>query len=233
MPAVYQILMIDDDKDLCKLVKSQLESEQYKFETRDNGAKGVLYVQSAHVDLILLDVVMPTLNGIEAAKAIRHHSPDIPIIFLTSQSDIQTKLDGFKAGADDYIIKPFVIEELKARIQAILKRRKSNTTTSGKDDIGKLGKFTFNYPTRQLISDEETKSLSIKEAELIKLLLDNKDEFVKRETILTYIWGKVDDYAANSMDVYLSRIRKLFKTDPTITIENLHGTGFRLTISKS
>ncbi len=232
MSVSYKILMIDDDKDLCRLVKRQLESDVYTVEVRDNGAKGVLYVQSAQVDLILLDVVMPALNGIEAAKAIRHHNPDIPIIFLTSQSDIQTKLEGFKAGADDYIIKPFIIDELKARVEAILRRKKVVNVEKG-SNISQIGLFTFNYQSRQLTSATETKSLSIKEAELIKLLMDNKDEFVKRDTILTYIWGKVDDYAANSMDVYLSRVRKLFREDPAIHIENLHGTGFRITIGKA
>jgi DNA-binding response OmpR family regulator len=227
------ILIIDDDKELSALIKKQLIAEQYQVDCMSNGAKGVLFFQTAKIDLVLIDIVMPELNGIEAAKAIRHHNQDTPIIFLTSQSDIQTKLEGFRAGADDYLIKPFDIDELKVRIGAVLRRKSGSFKNIDIQENVPLGIFTFNYLSRQLKSPMQTKSLSIKEAELLKLLSDHLGEFVKRETILTYVWGKVDDYATNSMDVYLSRVRKLLKEDSRIAIQNLHGTGFKLHISNT
>jgi len=229
-PHKAHILIIDDDKELSVLIKKHLTDEQYHVDYMNNGAKGVLFFQTAKIDLLLIDIVMPELNCIEAAKAIRHHNQDVPIIFLTSQSDIQTKLEGFRAGADDYLIKPFDIEELKMRIGAVLRRKSGSIKKSKLNEYITLGIFTFNYENRELKSPEQTKALSIKEAELLKLLSDNMGEYVKRETILTYVWGKVDDYAANSMDVYLSRVRKLLKEDSRITIENLHGTGYKLHI---
>jgi DNA-binding response OmpR family regulator len=232
-PHKAHILIIDDDKELSVLIKKHLTDEQYHVDYMNNGAKGVLFFQTAKIDLLLIDIVMPELNGIEAAKAIRHHNQDVPIIFLTSQRDIQTKLEGFRAGADDYLIKPFDIEELKMRIGAVLRRKSGSIKKSKLNENITLGIFTFNYENRELKSPEQTKALSIKEAELLKLLSDNMGEYVKRETILTYVWGKVDDYAANSMDVYLSRVRKLLKEDSRITIENLHGTGYKLHINNT
>lgn len=232
-PHKAHILIIDDDKELSGLIKKHLTDEQYQVDCMNNGAKGVLFFQTAKIDLVLIDIVMPELNGIEAAKAIRYHNQDVPIIFLTSQSDIQTKLEGFRAGADDYLIKPFNIDELKMRIGAVLRRKPVSIKKSELQEILTLGIFTFNFLNRELKSPTQTKLLSIKEAELLKLLFDNNGELVKRETILTYVWGKVDDYAANSMDVYLSRVRKLLKEDSRITIENLHGTGFKLHINNT
>jgi two-component system OmpR family response regulator len=229
-PHKAHILIIDDDKELSGLIKKHLTDEQYQVDCMNNGAKGVMFFQTAKINLVLIDIVMPELNGIEAAKAIRHHNQDVPIIFLTSQSDIQTKLEGFKAGADDYLIKPFNIEELKMRIGAVLRRKTGSIKKSELHENLTLGIFTFNYQTRELKSPAQTKLLSIKEADLLKLLFDNIGELVKRDTILTYVWGKVDDYAANSMDVYLSRLRKLLKEDSQIMIENLHGTGYKLHI---
>lgn len=232
-PHKAHILIIDDDKELSGLIKKHLTDEQYQVDCMNNGAKGVLFFQTAKIDLVLIDIVMPELNGIEAAKAIRYHNQDVPIIFLTSQSDIQTKLEGFRAGADDYLIKPFNIDELKMRIGAVLRRKPVSIKKPELQEILTLGIFTFNFLNRELKSPTQTKLLSIKEAELLKLLFDNNGELVKRETILTYVWGKVDDYAANSMDVYLSRVRKLLKEDSRITIENLHGTGFKLHINNT
>lgn len=232
-PHKAHILIIDDDKELSGLIKKHLTDEQYQVDCMNNGAKGVLFFQTAKIDLVLIDVVMPELSGIEAAKAIRYHNQDVPIIFLTSQSDIQTKLEGFRAGADDYLIKPFNIDELKMRIGAVLRRKPVSIKKPELQEILTLGIFTFNFLNRELKSPTQTKLLSIKEAELLKLLFDNNGELVKRETILTYVWGKVDDYAANSMDVYLSRVRKLLKEDSRITIENLHGTGFKLHINNT
>ncbi|MFN5883698.1 MAG: response regulator transcription factor [Bacteroidota bacterium] len=229
-PHKAHILIIDDDKELSGLIKKHLTAEHYQVNYMNNGAKGVMFFQTAKIDLILIDIVMPELNGIEAAKAIRHHNQDVPIIFLTSQSDIQTKLEGFRAGADDYLIKPFNIDELTMRIGAILRRKSGSIKKSEIHENSKLGIFTFDYQNRELKSPAQTKLLSIKEADLLKILFDNIGELVKRDTILTYVWGKVDDYAANSMDVYLSRLRKLLKEDSQIMIENLHGTGYKLHI---
>ncbi len=234
-PSKRHILIVDDDIELSNLVSAKLTKAGFHVDTRDDGKKGVLYMQSApRVDLILIDVMMPAMGGFEAAKAIRYHNTDVPIIFITSQSDIHTKLEGFQAGADDYISKPFEIEELLVRIEAVLRRMrhslKQNETNNENTPV-QIGSFLFNSNTRQLSSEVGIKSLSIKEAELLKLLYENKGEFVRRDIILTYVWGKVDNYATNSMDVYLSRIRRLFKDEPNVNIENLHGTGFRLVLN--
>ena len=227
--SLSHILMIDDDDHLCAYVKSNLEKENFSVETKNSVDKGIYVLQSSRVDLILLDVVMPKINGIQAVSALKNHKNDVPIIFLTSQSEIQMKLEGFKAGADDYVTKPFAISELIMRITAVLRRSKGNVSITKADSLSyKIGRFNFDYLTRKLMYQQEEKSLSIKEAELLKVLCDNKGNFIKRETILTHVWGKVDDYASNSMDVYLSRVRKLLKDDDSIKIENLHGTGYRI-----
>jgi DNA-binding response OmpR family regulator len=201
--------------------------EGYEVTTRPNAEKGLYMLRSEHFDLILLDIVMPGINGLDTASAIRKINAHVPIIFLTSQSELRIKVKGFEAGADDYLVKPFSFTELLIRIKAILRRsQKPIVSQEPEAEQFAIATYVFDSLHRKLRRGEEVKSLSQKEADLLKMLCQNKGKLVKRDMVLLHLWGKTDDYAINSMDVYLSRVRKLLKDDSSIKIENIHGSGF-------
>lgn len=228
-----RILLVDDDTELSEFTKANLESEGYTVTIKNNAESGIYAFKSGEYDLVLLDIVMPGINGMEAAKAIRVIDEDVPIIFLTSQSNLQIRIEGFKSGADDYIVKPFSFVELHLRIKSILKRSgvaiKSSTDQDIRESIT-VGNCLFHFDTRELQIGAENKKLSKKEMALFRMLHQHVGEYIKREDVLIQIWGRKDEFAVNSMDVYISRLRKLLRDDPALEIENLHGTGFRLVV---
>ncbi|MCX6258284.1 MAG: response regulator transcription factor [Bacteroidia bacterium] len=221
----YKILLVEDDNNLGFVLKDYLEMIGYQVVLKKDGHEGVVTFKNDIFDLCILDVMMPLKDGFTVATEIRSINQSIPIIFLTALSMNEDKIKGFKIGADDYITKPFSTEELSLRVEAILRRTKNMDSIGLHYHIGKIIFDTDNYLLKQ---DETVTRLTRKESELLLLLCQNMNKLVKRETVLEKIWGRNDYFMGRSMDVYITRIRKYLKTDPTVEIINVHGTGFKL-----
>jgi DNA-binding response OmpR family regulator len=221
-----KILLAEDDINLGTLLSDYLEAKAYRVVHLSDGKQALEAFRTDTYDLCLLDIMLPEIDGINLARKIRKIEKDIPIIFLTAKSLEKDKLEGFSAGADDYITKPFSMEELIYRIEAILRRTKSYTDEEPEEY--KLGIFTF-YPLTQVLeSPEDSKKLTTKESELLRLLCKNKNEVLERNYALRTIWVDDNYFNARSMDVYITKLRKYLKGDPSISILNVHGKGYRL-----
>jgi DNA-binding response OmpR family regulator len=226
MKEKINILLAEDDENLAFLIKDNLESAGYEIHWAKNGEDGLRISLSENIDLFILDIMMPKKDGFWLAEQIRKRDFETPIIFLTAKNSERDKIEGFSIGADDYITKPFSIKELLLRLKAILKRTKP---TKEKNEIEfHIGKLTFNYLNRIINYDGQVKGLNIKEAELLKILIENKNSIVQRRTILMKIWGNDDYFLSRSMDVYITRLRKILRADPFLEIQNIYGTGFKL-----
>lgn len=227
-----KILLVEDDPNLSLVLVDYLEMLTYETLLCKDGVHGFNTFKSTHFDLCILDVMMPKKDGFSLAEDIRKLNQDVPIIFLTAKSLKEDRIRGFKAGADDYITKPFSTEELSLRIDAILKRCmiKSKLSAIEKQEVFKLGIFTFDYSNMTLVSPTVKQNLTRKEADLLKLLTDNKNVILKRETALKTIWGDDDYFIGRSMDVFITKLRKYLREDPNIAITNVHGTGFKLEV---
>ncbi|MBN1388263.1 MAG: response regulator transcription factor [Bacteroidales bacterium] len=221
-----KILLAEDDSNLGTLLTDYLKAKGYKVVHLAGGQKALDTFRTEAFDLCLLDIMLPEIDGISLAKKIRKIEKDIPVIFLTAKSLEKDKIEGFAAGADDYITKPFSMEELIYRIEAILRRTKSHKEEDA--DEYKFGKFTF-YPLTQILeSGKDSHKLTTKESELLKLLCKNKNEVLERNYALRTIWIDDNYFNARSMDVYITKLRKYLKTDPSVTILNVHGKGYKL-----
>lgn len=226
---MINVLLIDDDEQLTSFIKTNLEgNDTIEITCRNNGETGLFALQNGTFDIVVIDVMMPGINGIDAAAAIRKNNPEIGMMFISSQQEIPVKAQAFENGADDYLVKPFHISELLMRIRSLARRSNMKQEILAKDTVYEIGKYTFDTFYRKLCIGSDEKTLSNKEADILKLLCASKGKTIKRETILIQVWGKTDEYATNSMDVYMSRIRKLLKADPNVKIENVHGLGFTL-----
>lgn len=229
-----QILLVEDDANLGFLLKENYEAKGFGVELCRDGKEAVGIFQKGKYQVYILDVMLPFMDGFSLAKEIRKKDDDTPIIFLTAKSLETDRIKGFTAGCDDYVCKPFSAQELLMRINAILKRtNKSTPQPAGTDkELTCIGNFTIDFMNRTLYINGEKRSLSTKESDLLKILCDHKNTMLNRSAILRAVWGNDDYFAAKSMDVYLSRIRKLLKEDPRIEIQNIHGTGFRLMVNE-
>ncbi|MFZ4400371.1 MAG: response regulator transcription factor [Bacteroidales bacterium] len=230
-----KILLVEDDPNLSLILVDYLELLTYETVLCKDGVHGLNMFKSTHFDLCLLDVMMPKKDGFTLAEDIRKLNQEIPIIFLTAKSLKEDRIRGFKAGCDDYITKPFSTEELSLRIDAILKRCmiKSNLSAIEKQIVFQLGIFTFDYTNMTLISPNVKYNLTRKEVDLLKMLCDNKNLLLKRETALKTIWGDDNYFIGRSMDVFITKLRKYLKADPNISITNIHGAGFKLEIEET
>lgn len=226
------ILLVEDDVNLGYILKDYLEMSDYQVELCRNGAQGaeMFKKQGAIFDLCILDVMMPDKDGFTLAEEIRISDPNIPIIFLSAKSMKEDKIRGLKIGADDYITKPFSSEELILRIEAILRRYKHSYAGDGKKSTYHIGNYTFDYANQLLTSDKTEKSLTKREADVLRVLCLNKNKLVRREEALHSIWGESDYFKGRSMDVYITKLRKYLQDDSKIHITNIHGTGFKLEI---
>ncbi len=222
-----RILLAEDDENLGILLKEYLKAKNFESELFPDGDKAFKSFQSNLYDLCILDVMMPVKDGFTLAKEIRETNKEIPIIFLTAKSLKDDVLHGFKLGGDDYITKPFSMEELLFRIEAILRRTKSDAKLSGQT-VYKLGKYTFDVQKQSLNSDENSHKLTTKESELLKLLCDNINDILERNYALKTIWIDDSYFNARSMDVYITKLRKYLKDEPAVEILNVHGKGFKL-----
>ena len=222
------ILLCEDDENLGMLLREYLNAKGYAAELYPDGEEGYKAFLKNKYDLFVFDVMMPKKDGFTLAQEIRQSNTEIPIIFLTAKTLKEDVLEGFKIGADDYLTKPFSMEELTFRIEAILRRvrGKKNKETS----TYKLGRFTFDTQKQLLTIDERQTKLTTKESELLALLCAHANEILQREFALKTIWIDDNYFNARSMDVYITKLRKHLKEDPSVEIINIHGKGYKLII---
>ena len=225
-----KILIVEDDPNLGKILFEYLDAKNFDISLAIDGEEGLEKFLNNTWDLLLLDVMMPKKDGFSLAKDIRKVDQDIPIIFLTAKSQKDNIIKAFKLGADDYLTKPFSIEELLVRIKAILKRVPEKDMKELSDEFN-LGSYTYIHNQNLLIDKDKKKfSLTTKENELLKLFCLNINNKVERNAALIKIWGDDSYYNARSMDVYIAKLRKYLKSDPNIEIKTIHGHGFKLLI---
>ncbi|SOE20585.1 DNA-binding response regulator, OmpR family, contains REC and winged-helix (wHTH) domain [Spirosomataceae bacterium TFI 002] len=222
-----KILYVEDDRNLSYVTKDSLEEEGFEIIHYSDGKEALKHFNKEKFDLCLLDVMLPELDGFSLAEKIRDQNSQIPIIFLTAKTMQEDKIAGLKIGGDDYITKPFSIEELILRIKVFIRRSKVVDDEEGQNEY-EVGDFIFRYSELQLQLDEEVTKLTHREAEVLKFLCDRRNAVVKREDILTEIWGRDDYFLGRSLDVFITRLRKMLGQSEEVKIENVHGVGFRL-----
>ncbi len=222
-----KILLTEDDPNLGSLLQEYLIAKGFEVTLARDGNEGLDVFLAHSFDFCILDVMMPKKDGFALAKEIKTKSPDIPLIFLTAKSMTEDTLRGFEVGADDYITKPFSMEELLVRIKAISKRV-SFLEAKPEEVQFKIGKFDFNAHQHELSEGGNIQKLTTKESDLLHLFCKNLNQPVSRSYALKLIWGDDSYFNARSMDVYITKLRKYFKTEPSIQIMNLHGEGFKL-----
>ncbi len=221
----FKILYAEDDAALAFLTKDNLELKQYKVSHFTNGQDCLKAFNKEYFDICILDIMLPKMDGFELATAIRKKNADIPIIFLSAKTLNEDKIKGLRLGADDYLVKPFSIEELILKINIFLKR--SNKITASNNNFYEIGSIKFDSENYLIIKQEEKISLTQREADLLKLFIENKNIVLKREKILTALWGSNDYFLGRSLDVFVSRLRKIFAAEASISFDNVHGIGFK------
>lgn len=226
-----KILYAEDDENLGFVTTDNLKQKGFKTVYCKDGKEALKAFEREPFDICILDVMMPEVDGFTVAKTIREKDKNIPIIFITAKTMKEDRIAGFKTGADDYITKPFSIEELIMRIEVFLKRNKVSDSKSVMPVEFTLGNYIFNFNDLSLKNKKENETLTLKEAELLRFFCINQDKIVKREEILKSIWGNDDYFMGRSLDVFISRLRKYLAADKRINIENIHGVGFRMTVS--
>ncbi len=228
----FKILLVEDDDALRFIVKDNLEQHHYQVEAAENGEIALQLFAQNEFDLIILDVMLPKVDGFQVAKTVRNKNEQIPIIFLTARSMTEDKITGLTLGGDDYIPKPFSMEELLLKTKIFLKRSQAHpVSNSGVSKAISIGKFQF-YPDDLILTvDGAQRNLTLKESELIRYFALNANKVLSRNEILEKIWGNDDYFLGRSLDVFISRLRKYFEPDPNIKITNLHGIGFRFSVS--
>jgi DNA-binding response OmpR family regulator len=225
-----RILLAEDDENLGNLLQAFLKSKGYHVSLAKNGKKAFEQFVSDDFSFCILDVMMPEMDGFTLAKEIREIDKNIPILFLTAKAMKEDKLEGFSIGADDYLTKPFAMEELLARINAIMRRSVPNNASE--NELLKIGNISFEPHLRMLHLSSGSKKLTTKENQLLKLLAKNENEILDRQATLRAIWGDDNYFNGRSMDVYIAKLRKMLKEDPAIEIMNVHGKGFKLVIKR-
>lgn len=222
------ILLAEDDDNLGQLLQTFLKSKGFQVDLVRNGKQAYERFAEGHFDFCIFDVMMPEMDGFTLAKEVRLIDPKTPILFLTAKSMKEDKLEGFNMGADDYMTKPFMMEELVARINAIMRR--SGEIENEDDEIQEIGGIRYEPISRILHLKEEDKKLTTKEGQLLNLLCKTRNDVLDRQAALRAIWGDDNYFNGRSMDVYIAKLRKLLKEDPRIEIMNIHGKGFKLII---
>ena len=220
------LLYVEDDESLGFVTRDNLELQGYQVTHFSDGKSAIEAINNDHeFDLCILDVMLPEVDGFTIAEEIRKYDSQVPIIFLTAKSLKEDKIKGLKLGADDYITKPFSIEELILKIEVFLRRRTISTPSTATHF--KLGGYEFDYNNLELKSNGNGRTLTQREADLLKLFLEQPNQVIKRSYILEKLWGEDDYFLGRSLDVFISRLRKYLKQDESLKIENIHGVGFR------
>ena len=226
-----RILLLEDDPNLGFILKEHLELQGYRVDLRTDGVDGMACFRRGGYALCLVDVMMPKKDGFTFAKEVRALDERIPLMFLSAKSLKEDRVEGLKIGADDYITKPFSMEELMLRIRAVLKRSRQTPVAAPGRGEHTIGSFTFDTDTRLLRGPGASEELTTREADLLKMFCEQDQGLLERTTALRQIWGTDSFFAGQSMDVFISRLRKRLAGDPNVQIVNVHGKGFRLIIA--
>lgn len=222
------IFLVEDDLSFGAVLKSYLEINDFRVTWVDDGKYAVQRFREGQFGLCILDVMLPNVDGFTIAGEIRKTDEKVPLIFLTAKALKEDILKGYNVGADDYVTKPFDTEVLMCKVRAIFKRQENGIARE--ETFFKVGNYTFDYRLRQVMLGTESQKLSPKEADLLKLLCQHKNELLPRELALNKIWGDDGYFTARSMDVFVTKLRKCLAGDPSIEIKNIHGSGFLLEI---
>ena len=223
-----RILVVDDEERMVRFIRMNLEHDGFQVGEAFNGKQAIQKIRDFTPDLILLDVMMPDIDGFDVLETVRDFS-NVPVIMLTAKGEEDDRVRGLEHGADDYITKPFSIEELLLKIDIFLRRTKYANILRGNKPVS-IGQYTFDYKNLSLAFGDLAETLTQKEADLLKLLNENRNQVVKRSFILETIWGKDDYFLGRSLDVFISRLRKYLSQDEHIKIENIHGVGFKFRV---
>ena len=226
-----RILYVEDDLTLSFVTRDNLEMRGYSVDFCEDGVTALEKVTTQTYDLCILDVMLPRMDGFTLARKIREFNEAIPIIFLTARSTHEDKIFGLQQGGDDYITKPFSIEELTLKIDIFLKRSKIEFRPEPKNEVISFGCFTFSPENLRLTSGDQHQNMTHREALLLAYLLKQRGKAIRREDILSAVWGNDHFFSSRSMDVFVSRLRKLLKSDPSVRIESIHNVGYRLVIN--
>ena len=219
------ILLAEDDQALAYVIKDSLEEEGYIVIHCADGQEAMDKFNKSAIDLCILDIMMPHKDGFTVAKKIRQHSDVVPIIFLSTKTQLEDRLKGYETGADDYLSKPFHIGELLKKIEVFLRRTKK--ISSDKKEEFMLGNLKFDFTELKITTVDTIFNVTQKEGDLLKFFAMNANKLLKREEVLINVWGKDDFFLGRSMDVYVTRLRKYLKAEPSIMLETIHGIGFR------
>ena len=225
-----KVLLVEDDPNLGILLQEYLGHKSYNVDLKRNGVEGLTAFKQSDYDILLLDVMMPKKDGFTLAKEVREMDTDVPIIFLTAKSMKEDKIKGLTIGADDYITKPFSMEVLELKINAILRRVDKNDVEPPKDSY-KVGDTQLDYKHQKLIFGGESVHLTTKENELLRLFCERPNKILEREIALKQVWNNDSYFTARSMDVFISKLRKYLKQDEKLAIVNVHGVGYKLVVN--
>jgi DNA-binding response OmpR family regulator len=224
-----KILLVEDDLNLGLIISDHLKSDGYAVSLCNNGVEAMQRFNEDKFHLCIFDVMLPRKDGFTLTRDIRKTNSEIPILFLSARGMTEDKVEGFNAGGDDYLSKPFSIEELQLRIKALLKR--VNIKVDEKEQTNYLlGIFVFDTENQTLVSNDQVKTLTKKEVQILKILFKYKNQVVSREVILNAVWGQNDYFIGRSLDVFITKLRKYLREDSKILISNIHGVGFKFEI---
>jgi two-component system, OmpR family, response regulator VicR len=223
-----KLLYVEDDTTLSFVTRDNLELYGYTIDFCEDGESALKLFSESNYDLCILDIMLPKMDGYELAKRIRRVNLDIPIIFLSAKSTKEDKIHGLRLGGDDYITKPFSIEELALKIEVFLKR--SGKRNHPEETFHKIGNYTFDLSNQRLTLNEISRELTLREAQLLSAFCVDRGTILKRDDLLLKVWGDDHYFASRSLDVFISRLRKYLKDDPAVKIENIHNVGYRLIV---
>ncbi|HLG40437.1 MAG TPA: response regulator transcription factor [Chitinophagaceae bacterium] len=221
-----KVLYVEDELFLGKIVKESLESRGFEVMMEDDGAKATAAFKKSNPDICVLDIMLPNKDGFTIADEIRELNKEVPIIFLTAKTQTEDVVKGFTLGGNDYIRKPFSMEELIVRIQSQLRNKSDNSQKISGDKVG-IGKYNFQINRQVLSSENEDRKLSFRESELLKLLYENREKIIDRKDILNLLWGNDSFFNSRNLDVYITKLRSYLKEDPALEIITIKGIGYR------
>jgi len=229
-PLRVRILLVEDDVNLGEIIRDLLQMKGYDIVLcRDGEAAHQAFLKGAF-DLCLIDVMLPKMDGFALARAIRKVNRRVPIIFITAKALKEDRVEGFRIGGDDYITKPFHMEEMLLRVEAVLRRTRESVGGEPEEPVFSLGGYRFDAVSRTLELKGEKRTLTQKESDLLQLLARHRNEVLERDTAMKVVWGAEGYFVSRSMDVYISKLRKHLAADPRVEIQNIHGRGFKLLV---
>ena len=228
-----RVLLVEDDPNLGNLLLEYLQAKEYDTTLATNGKEGLTQFKNNIFDVCIFDVMMPVMDGFTLAREVRKLDAETPIVFLTAKSMKEDTIEGFNAGGDDYLTKPFSMEELLLRLKAILRRTKNQTLTNSDQNNFEIGEYKFDFNLQKLEVNGKAQKLTTREAELLKLLCINVNDVLDRTFALKSIWHDDNYFNGRSMDVYIAKLRKYLREDANLEIVNVHGKGFKLLVKNT